>query len=186
MSFHLRSSAKKAIASLEDVRITRSIKAVRCKGQTYQGKSTALCGGARSGARGLEVLHGGKTGLRRLTGEVEYAVNVDLAALGSVKSRAEVDGSASLVDGSAGSEGCESSDGESRELHCDGVGVGGGESWLDRIGLIEVFGVVGRCELMCLNNGRDAGSRLDTYTFSLSREPNIVGPHRHYCRSSRM
>lgn len=57
----------------------------------------------------------------RLAGEGEDAVNVGLAALGSVESGAEVDGGA--LEGGGGGEGREGDDGESGELHFCGDGL---------------------------------------------------------------
>lgn len=64
--------------------------------------------------------------ISRLTsraGDSGDAVDVQLAALGSVDGWAEVDRSAllegrTLLDGSGGGEGCEGGEGEGGELHC--------------------------------------------------------------------
>jgi hypothetical protein len=76
------------------------------------------------------VLRESTSRISRLTsraGDSGDAVDVQLAALGSVDGRAEVDGSAllegrTLLDGSGGGEGCEGGEGEGGELHCGDVG----------------------------------------------------------------
>jgi hypothetical protein len=65
--------------------------------------------------------------LTRRAGESDGTVDVRLAALRGVESRAEVDGSAllerrTLLDGGGGGEGCEGGEGEDGELHFGGVG----------------------------------------------------------------
>jgi hypothetical protein len=65
--------------------------------------------------------------LTRRAGETEKAVDVRLAALRSIESRAELDGSAllegrTLLDGGGGGECCEGGEGEGGELHFGGVG----------------------------------------------------------------
>lgn len=109
----------------------------------YHREDAALCGGAILGAVRFEVLnclearcgcgkmsasdHWESMILGSLTscaGEGCNAIDVELAALGSPASRAKV-GSLAL-ERSGGGESREGSEGESGEVHCDGVCGGGG------------------------------------------------------------